>query len=318
TFTGSAFGSLEGFVDLDEVTPLKAALPRLAGLPKPEAARELRTILERVRLLGLARGLRGVEQTPETSFVLGAALAAYPQAMAVHVVRDGRDVVCSLLERGWFRASRGDADDAGHAYGAQPRFWVEPERRDEFARVSEARRAAWAWRRYVEAASRAPLELRYETLRDGAVQLAGALEVPAAGLARAFAGFHGESIGGGRDAPGPRVRLNGGRALPDRRDRLGLGRGDPPRAARGGVPDVVGGARDARRRGDRARAGPLPRCARVAAAPGGRAVDAGREAAGRSRRVPRADGSRARLRRGDARAVVERPLARARDRRGPA
>jgi len=199
TFTGSAFGSLEGFVDLDEVTPLKAALPRLAGLPKPEAARELRTILERVRLLGLARGLRGVEQTPETSFVLGAALAAYPQAMAVHVVRDGRDVVCSLLERGWFRASRGDADDAGHAYGAQPRFWVEPERRDEFARVSEARRAAWAWRRYVEAASRAPLELRYETLRDGAVQLAGALEVPAAGLARAFAGFHGESIGRWRD-----------------------------------------------------------------------------------------------------------------------
>ncbi len=199
TFTGSAFGSLEGFVDLDEVTPLKAALPRLAGLPEPEAARELRTILERVRLLGLARGLRGVEQTPETSFVLGAALAAYPQATAVHVVRDGRDVVCSLLERGWFRASRGDADDAGHAYGAQPRFWVEPERRDEFARVSEARRAAWAWRRYVEAASRAPLELRYETLRDGAVQLAEELEVPAAGLARAFAGFHGESIGRWRD-----------------------------------------------------------------------------------------------------------------------
>src|SRR6478672_11084641 len=33
TFTGSALGTLPGFVDLDEVTPLKAALPRLASLP---------------------------------------------------------------------------------------------------------------------------------------------------------------------------------------------------------------------------------------------------------------------------------------------
>src|SRR5437868_8741298 len=144
TFTGSAIGSLDGFVDLDEVTPLKAALPRLAALPAEECARELRSIVERVRLLGLARGLRGVEQTPETSFVLDAALRAYPQAVGLHVVRDGRDVVCSLLERGWFRSARGGADDAGHAYGAHARFWVEPERRDELAQVSEARRAAWA------------------------------------------------------------------------------------------------------------------------------------------------------------------------------
>ena len=56
--------------------------------------------------LGLARGLRGVEQTPETSFVLPAVLRAYPQAVAVHVVRDGRDVVTSLLERGWLSAGR--------------------------------------------------------------------------------------------------------------------------------------------------------------------------------------------------------------------
>ena len=36
-FTGKALGSQPGFVDLDEVTPLKAALPRLAGAP-PAAA----------------------------------------------------------------------------------------------------------------------------------------------------------------------------------------------------------------------------------------------------------------------------------------
>ena len=130
TFLGSALGSQPGFVDLDEVTPWKAALP---SSPGPE---ELRRILERVRLLGLASGLRGVEQTPETAFVLPAALAAYPRAQAVHSLRDGRDVVCSLLERGWF-GSRGGADDAGLAYGPHARFWVEPERREEFAASSD-------------------------------------------------------------------------------------------------------------------------------------------------------------------------------------
>jgi hypothetical protein len=202
TFTGSALGSQPGFVDLDEVTPLKAALPRLAGLPPGEAAAELRTILERVRLLGLARGLRGVEQTPETSFSLEAALLAYPLAHAVHVVRDGRDVVCSLLERGWFRADRGGGDDAGHAYGAHARFWVEPERREEFESASEARRAAWAWRRYVTAARVLPertTELRYEQLvadpRGEAERVAGAIGADPAPLQDAFARVHGSSLG---------------------------------------------------------------------------------------------------------------------------
>jgi hypothetical protein len=204
TFAGSALGSLPGFVDLDEVTPLKAALPRLAGLPLEECSRELRSILERVRLLGLARGLRGVEQTPETSFVLRAALSAYPQAVSVHVVRDGRDVVCSLLERGWFRAAHSGADDAGHAYGAQPRFWVEQERRDEFARVSEARRAAWAWRRYVSAArTAATVEVRYESLRDSAAVIADALGCVEEPVATALSLFRPDSIGRWREDLSP-------------------------------------------------------------------------------------------------------------------
>jgi hypothetical protein len=202
TFTGHALGSQPGFVDLDEVTPLKAALPRLAGLPPAEAAAELRGILERVRAFGLARGLRGVEQTPETSFALEAALLAYREAQAVHVIRDGRDVVCSLLERGWFRAGRDDADDAGLAYGAHARFWVEPDRREEFERASETRRAAWAWRRYARAAATVPertIELRYEALVESphaeADRVAAALGAPAEPLRLAFAGMHGSSLG---------------------------------------------------------------------------------------------------------------------------
>jgi hypothetical protein len=200
TFTGSALGSLPGFVDLDEVTPLKAALPRLAGLPLEQCASEVRSIVERVRLLGLARGLRGVEQTPETSFVLRAALRAYPQAVGVHVLRDGRDVVCSLLERGWFRAHHSGADDAGHAYGAHPRFWVEPERREEFAAVSEARRAAWAWRRYVSAAREAStVEVRYESLAASAPAVGDALGCDAERVSAALSSFRPDSIGRWRE-----------------------------------------------------------------------------------------------------------------------
>jgi hypothetical protein len=167
TFLGSALGAQPGLVDLGEVKPLKAVIPELAVLPEEEAAVRFRRRLEVVRQLGLAGHLRGVEQTPETSFVLAAALRAYPAASAVHIVRDGRDVVCSLLERGWLGADRAGRDDAGVAYGAHPRFWVEPERTDEFRSASEARRAAWAWRRYVSAARAAPertLEIRYEEL----------------------------------------------------------------------------------------------------------------------------------------------------------
>jgi hypothetical protein len=200
TFLGSALGALPDFVDLGEVTPWKGAIPALyeAG-PGAEAARELRRILERVRTLGLAVALRGVEQTPETVHVLDAALAAYPAAGAVHALRDGRDVVCSLLERGWLNRDRGGRDDAGHAYGAYPRFWVERERREEFTNVSDARRAAWAWRRYVEAARASDpvrvLEVRYESLARSAPEVAAFLGTDVAPLEAALGGFHDRSIG---------------------------------------------------------------------------------------------------------------------------
>jgi Sulfotransferase family len=203
TFLGGALGSQPGFVDLGEVTPWKAALPGLYEQPTDLAARELRRILERVRLLGLAGGLRGVEQTPETAHVLAAALAAYPRARAVHALRDGRDVVSSVLERGWLNRGRAGSDDAGLAYGPHPRFWVEPERREEFSDVGDARRAAWAWRRYVEAARAADpertLELRYERLArdpDGAAdEAAGFLDSDPAPLRRSLERFTDASIG---------------------------------------------------------------------------------------------------------------------------
>jgi hypothetical protein len=202
TVTASLIGSLPGFVDLDEVQPWKASIPRLVDRPVDEGSRRLRTILERVRRLGLASGLRGVEQTPETSFVLAAALQAYPEAVAVHVIRDGRDVATSLVERGWLSAGRTGADDARLAYGPQARFWVEPERREEFGLASDATRAAWAWRRYVTAAQSVPertIEVRYEQLvsapGEAALPVAGALGVAPELLAERFSGVHDRSAG---------------------------------------------------------------------------------------------------------------------------
>jgi hypothetical protein len=202
TFTGRALGSLPGFVDLDEVQPWKAAIPKLLGQPEEVVARRLRHILQRVRTLGLAGGLRGVEQTPETSFVLAAALRAYPDALAVHVVRDGRDVATSLLERGWLSAERAGADDAGLPFGPYPRFWVEPGREQEFSEVSDATRAAWAWRRYVTAAGAVPARtavVRYEQLVSdpaaAAAAVAERLGADAGLVTAAFARAHDTSAG---------------------------------------------------------------------------------------------------------------------------
>jgi hypothetical protein len=202
TFLGRSIGSLPGFVDLGEVAPHKASVPELVALPAEVAAGRIRRTLAVARRLGLVGSLRPVEQTPETVFVGEAAALAFPSARFVHIVRDGRDVVCSLLDRGWLSQGRGGGDDAGLPYGAEPRFWVEPARVEEFRTTSDARRAAWAWRVYVQAArslgDRAH-EIRYERMVSDAdavaAELAVFLDAPAPELGRALRGAHDESVG---------------------------------------------------------------------------------------------------------------------------
>jgi hypothetical protein len=207
TFLAGAIGGVPGFVDLTEVTPHKAAIPALSALPEADAAEGIRRVPDRVRWLALVPGWRGVEQTPETAFVLPAALRAYPEARAVHALRDGRDVVCSLLERGWLSTGRGGGDDAKAAYGKAARFWVEPERAEEFETASDATRAAWAWRRYVTAArstgSDRLLEVRYEAIPESADAIAGHLGADPARLAASLGRFHDRSIGRYREDLSP-------------------------------------------------------------------------------------------------------------------
>jgi hypothetical protein len=206
TFLGRAIGSLPGFIDLGETPPFKAAIPELTTLPPPQSAARVRRILTLVRRLGLVGSLRGVDHTPETSFVIDGVAQAFPEARFVHILRDGRDVVCSLLEQGWLNADRSATDDHGFRFGPGARFWVEPACAEEFSRVSDARRAAWAWRRYVSAvrASRCRLlEVRYERMASDptgtAGELARFLDTPEEPLARELGRAHGKSIGRHRE-----------------------------------------------------------------------------------------------------------------------
>jgi hypothetical protein len=201
TFLARAIGSLPGFVDLGEVAPLKAAVPELARLEPHDAARRIRRILGLARRVGLVGTVRAVEQTPEIAHVVRAIPLAFPAARIVHIVRDGRDVACSLLDKPWLRSEQAKSDDAGLAYGSYARFWVEPDRRDEFEHATEARRAAWTWRRYVTAARCAQdaLEVRYEQLAQTpelvASELGTHLDVPAEPLAATLDRAHSDSVG---------------------------------------------------------------------------------------------------------------------------
>ncbi len=206
TFLAKAIGACPGFLDLGEVAALKAEIPSLAVMSPVAAAGRIRRIMTVTRRLGLVGSLRGVEQTPETAFVAPAVRLALPQARLIHIIRDGRDVVASLLERGWLSSGRSGGDDAGLPYGARPRFWVEVERRAEFGTATDVRRAIWAWRRYVEAALAEPAAhvVRYERLADDlsgvAEDLAAVLDAPPASLATALSTFSSRSIGRfGRD-----------------------------------------------------------------------------------------------------------------------
>jgi hypothetical protein len=201
TFLAGAIGSLPGFVDLGEVAPLKAIIPDLVTLQRDAAAERLRRTLAIARRVGLVGAVRPVEQTPEMAHLVDVARLAYPDARFVHIIRDGRDVVSSLLEKRWLRPAQAGEDDAGIAYGTYARFWVEPDRRGEFSSVSDARRAAWAWRRYVTAARAARadvFELRYEQLvsgRDAAAKLAVHLDVSPETVAQALGHARPSSVG---------------------------------------------------------------------------------------------------------------------------
>ncbi|MFI0792159.1 sulfotransferase family protein [Micromonospora rubida] len=113
-------------------------------------------------------GLRFAEKDPENCFIVPFLTEVFPDAVFLHVYRDGRDVAVSHAEQPWLNAAStgtGKSGRGGTPWGAAPRFWVEPERHEEFSRVSDLARSAWMWRRFTGSALAQLAELPAERVR---------------------------------------------------------------------------------------------------------------------------------------------------------
>ncbi|EAW35513.1 sulfotransferase [Lyngbya sp. PCC 8106] len=119
--------------------------------------------------------LRLAEKTPRNCFVLPFLYETFPDARFIHIIRDGRDASISLAKRPWYRndmRGSGAKDPGGYPFGPIARFWVEPDRIEEFETTNDVHRCMWLWRRYLEEASAGAAqlptdqyyELRYEDL----------------------------------------------------------------------------------------------------------------------------------------------------------
>lgn len=120
-------------------------------------------------------GLRFCEKTPTNALLIPFLDRAFPGSQFIHIVRDGRDVAASHLQKPWLLASSKGTllrEPGGYLHGPYASWWVEDGREREFEETSDVHRMSWAWRRYVEAAladgpplgAERYLEIRYEDL----------------------------------------------------------------------------------------------------------------------------------------------------------
>jgi Sulfotransferase family len=160
-----------------------------------------RTVYRWMARVELDGDLRFAEKTPTNIFLIPFLSMAFPDSQFIHIIRDGRDAASSHMHKPWLRAEdawSGEREPGGYLHGPWPKFWVEPERRDEFIRTSDARRMAWAWRRYTETGlTEGPKlgperyhELRYEELvrqpEEEAVRILDFLGIDAPGSRETF------------------------------------------------------------------------------------------------------------------------------------
>lgn len=126
-------------------------------------------------LAALDGGCRFAEKNPENSFLVPFLAAEFPDAQFIHIVRDGRDATVSHAGQPWLSAAStasGQRGRGGQLHGPNARWWVEPERREEFPRVPDMVRSAWCWRRFTGAALEGvagltddrAFEVRYEAM----------------------------------------------------------------------------------------------------------------------------------------------------------
>jgi len=100
-------------------------------------------------------GRRFADKTPENGFIVPFLGRTFATAQFVHIIRDGRDAAVSHAKQPWLTTaalSSGRQGSARAGWGPYPRWWVEPDRREEFSAVPDIVRTAWCWRRFTEAA----------------------------------------------------------------------------------------------------------------------------------------------------------------------
>ena len=134
-----------------------------------------RTVYAWLLRVELDGNLRFCEKTPTNALLIPFLDRAFKDTQIIHIIRDGRDAAASHMRKPWLLASAknsGAREPGGYLHGPYAPWWVEPDRREEFEKTTDAHRVIWAWRRYTEAAltdgpALGPeryLELRYETL----------------------------------------------------------------------------------------------------------------------------------------------------------
>lgn len=166
--------------------------------------------------------LRFAEKTPRNCFLINFLYRIFPDAQFIHIIRDGRDAALSHSQKPWLQAASaqsGKRESSGYRHGPYARFWVEPERTDEFESTSDIHRCIWAWRRHTESilaqAQHLPksqyYELRYEAFvtrpHEEADRLLNYLNIVQLGsrecLHKAFAHANCQSVGRWKDALTP-------------------------------------------------------------------------------------------------------------------
>src|SRR6266498_368918 len=195
TFLGSCIGRLPEVSYHFEPRLTKAAARCVydGSWSERRCAAVFRLSYSALLLAALDGGRRFAEKNPENSFVVPFLARALPAAQFIHIIRDGRDAAVSHAEQPWLAAASAGAAKhgrGGQLWGPQARWWVEPDRREEFAQVSDIVRSAWGWRRFTAAAldglaglpDGRGIELRYESL-----------VYDPAGAAELLAGFLGTS-----------------------------------------------------------------------------------------------------------------------------
>jgi hypothetical protein len=220
TFLGNCIGRLPEVSYHSEPRLTKAAAQYVYDETWSErwSASVFRVSYRALVLATLEGGRRFAEKNPENSFLVPFLAATLPTAQFVHIVRDGRDAAVSHAEKPWLAAASAGSGRVGHArqaFGPHARWWVETDRRAEFATVPDIVRTAWCWRRFTEAAldglatlpAERVIEVRYEDVvtdpMTAAEALAGFLDATPAGLQalrEGLAGARSSSVGRWREA----------------------------------------------------------------------------------------------------------------------